>query len=606
MLPCLLWGLYLALIGCLVWALPRGFDITDEGFSALGHAYPSETVSSLTYASLIVGRLLGWLPPHLIIYRLFQLLFLVTSGQLLAWGMKSWIQNRVRCQKQTCCRASVMLPYVGVGTLFSYTFYGKTLTYNSLNACLLYASAGLLILVQANRPRTRALQTMCLIGAGTLLGTDLFVKFSTSLAVITLSTLFILVTTDGKQHRLALARVLVLGFGYLAGLVGFFAICLPPAEYVSYTRRATRVIAGSSHNPHQLMSSYLADLRDLGLKLALQDCCVALVVLLAVLIARRMAGRRARSSWALLQIRAISCSWGAATIVCSAELLLPSVHQTVASAGVVSTYGYASVVAVLALPILVPLGNRWPANTRPGLQGGALAAFLLTMPFAGALGSSNPITLAASNHLGFWFAAIALLAEFGVQRTLPISAAQCLVVATSLLAFGQLVQGVIVAPYRIAEPLVWEDIPVRNSDVLSGIMVDSATSRFFARLHQLVNTDRQFSAGTPVIAAYDMPGIVYMLGGVSPGTPWYFSDSDQQTRDCDGLKSTRIPHLDRAIVITDRPLSPTLSVCLVRHGISFPDGYLQVGTVTSPYSGRTVRVYLPRGVQTADRHETRS
>ncbi|QKG51628.1 hypothetical protein [Hymenobacter sp. BRD67] len=43
----------------MAWALPRGFDITDEGFYLLNFRYPAEYEASVSTFHLIAARLLG-------------------------------------------------------------------------------------------------------------------------------------------------------------------------------------------------------------------------------------------------------------------------------------------------------------------------------------------------------------------------------------------------------------------------------------------------------------------------------------------------------------------------------------------------------------------
>lgn len=56
------------------------------------------------------------------------------------------------------------------------------------------------------------------------------------------------------------------------------------------------------------------------------------------------------------------------------------------------------------------------------------------------------------------------------------------------------------------------------------LLLDEPTADLVRELDHAMRL-RDFQAGNPILALTDMPGLVYLLGGKSPGVPWYFGMS---------------------------------------------------------------------------------
>lgn len=106
-------------------------------------------------------------------------------------------------------------------------------------------------------------------------------------------------------------------------------------------------------------------------------------------------------------------------------------------------------------------------------------------------------------------------------------------------------------------------VPLRTAGLTEPILVDAATATFF---HQLKNLLAQggFHPDDPLLALYDVPGLVYVCGGVSPEAPWYFSKLN--SRNCHAFDVTNLP-LRKACTILTEPTSTGIRDYLHAHGI---------------------------------------
>jgi hypothetical protein len=165
------------------------------------------------------------------------------------------------------------------------------------------------------------------------------------------------------------------------------------------------------------------------------------------------------------------------------------------------------------------------------------------------------------------------------------------------LVVGLIAEGLVLHPFGIPTTLFAQTQTLAQSGDLRGLAVDGNTKRFFRTVRRLITANSDYRLGDPIVSAYDLPGLVYVLGGVSPGAPWFFADGPQQQRNCAELRSTHLAKLSRAIVIVQPTIWPSFSACLRTVKINFPDHYRLAGTVRSPYDGKVVNVYVPLAVE---------
>ena len=130
----------------------------------------------------------------------------------------------------------------------------------------------------------------------------------------------------------------------------------------------------------------------------------------------------------------------------------------------------------------------------------------------------------------------------------------------------------IVAPYGLPQGIVRQTEEVEG---LPGVRVDAATKSFLESVAAHMR-EGGFRPGDPVLALDFMPGLVFYLGGTSPGFTLYVVDSPR-------LNCFNVNRLYRTppYLILGRPMSIEQAACL--EAFAFPDDFRPIGNVGFPY-----------------------
>ena len=91
-----------------------------------------------------------------------------------------------------------------------------------------------------------------------------------------------------------------------------------------------------------------------------------------------------------------------------------------------------------------------------------------------------------------------------------------------MLAAIQIVGGTINVPYGLNASLLRQTVATEIGSPSSRVSVDPDMHALVVDLRRLAN-ECGFRDDDDLLALYNMPGIVYALGGRSPGIPWYTS-----------------------------------------------------------------------------------
>ena len=191
-----------------------------------------------------------------------------------------------------------------------------------------------------------------------------------------------------------------------------------------------------------------------------------------------------------------------------------------------------------------------------------------------------------------WFGLLLLVLAAPRARQLPAWVPALLLLLPAGYAAEQAIWGTLWTPYNLSVPMAGQTQPLRAAGIRGQVLVDAKTAAFVAQLEKLL-AEGGFRSGDPLFAFYDLPGLVYICGGVSPGVGWYFSGRD--ARNCHALDITSQP-LGKACIILNRPMGTDLISCLREHGLVFPENYRLVGTAVSSYGteNKLVQVFAPR------------
>jgi len=220
---------------------------------------------------------------------------------------------------------------------------------------------------------------------------------------------------------------------------------------------------------------------------------------------------------------------------------------------------------------------------------------LFALPFCGTVGTANSLQSGMRYAMGPWFALFAVMlarlsAPSRTRWAVPVGLA-----VLSGLSLVYVLRGPLEAPYRLRAGL-------RGQTEETPIGARGGTLKLDPELHAFITGVRKtaiesgFRPGDDLLGFFDMPGVVFALGGRSPGMAWYTMGYPGSRLVMErGLALAGRERLRRAYILQTTASTEWLQ-SLRPLGINFPDDYVLGGTFTIPYSWakEDVRWWRPR------------
>jgi hypothetical protein len=223
-----------------------------------------------------------------------------------------------------------------------------------------------------------------------------------------------------------------------------------------------------------------------------------------------------------------------------------------------------------------------------------LLVLLALLPFVGSFGTSNNINTNVVYQLAPWLALIALLlawlAHAWQARWLPPIG----VALIAALTLSQFVSGYVLNPYRIPGGRLAQTIPTAIGYPVTMLRLDQASHAFVEEARRQLRQNG-FKTGDDIFAFFNLPGLVFAMGGVSPGHPWYFA-GDARSLELDDMRVCSVPseRRSRAFIVRNGDWAAFLPD-LRKHGLAFPEAYQRCGpNLTNPLTGEAVEIWKPR------------
>ncbi len=578
----------------LMWAFNKGFDITDEGYYLLSSQFPSEVKIFVTTAHIYTSILYRIAGGNVIALRLVGLLITLVSGGVFLLGFQR-LANRFK----TACGQTILFRFeafslICLGAMLYYEWFFPTPSYNSYNAFAVTACSGLMFFVLAGLEKLNGKSIsvrLALLATGICIGVSLFVKFSSG---ISLFVLFGLALAVWPRQALR-TRLWALGFvilGVTAWLLFHFIIIQSPATWWRGFSKGIEVTTAYGYNASAL-GRYFHECRDLA-KDAFLDFWrlhVALVVGLTILFVLRKTLRN--ESWLpsilILSIFAIAV-WQS--------------YRRGFYLGGMSHYSlitrfYLSWLMLLITAVFIVLiycqRLMYCFRHRDFLAVLLFDGILFLLPFVGAVGTGNYIFVSTLWYMAPWFSLLLILLV-----ALALLLKNRLVLAVGALIIGsfasaQIVSGCLYGPYRLNTGLLGQTQATEVGYPTTVLKLDSATSEFFRRIRQMAQ-EHGFKPGDDVFGFFDLPGVVFALGGRSPGNPWYncgYKGSRAFTEKA--LSLVPQERLKRAFIL-ETSRSAECMPDLAKYGIDFPGDYVLCGELMIPYpwTKESMRFWKPR------------
>ncbi len=233
---------------------------------------------------------------------------------------------------------------------------------------------------------------------------------------------------------------------------------------------------------------------------------------------------------------------------------------------------------------------------------------LLVLPFAGAVGTGNRIYVNMVYVLAPWFAFLALTLSLASLPVILSFSGDVLKASLAVLCAVQIVAGSLTAPYRLDGGLPSQVVPTDVGFPATSLRLDPDDASFFRKLRSMA-ASCGFKPGDNVLMFFDGPGIVFALGGRSPGIPWYSAAYPGSRAVAErSLRAVGVEQVAKSLLIVVPketlgrigPPSERIATEEWLHGlgplgIHYPANYNLCGSVTIPYawSKQELKMWYP-------------
>jgi hypothetical protein len=553
-LPWLCIVLTVAAFGWLADGLGRGLELTDESYYVLG-AVHADSVHLFSTAAHWVGAVLWKASGTLVSFRALGLALAVASAIALAWGvMRVAPLAGIEPPASASARTGVMATAAS-GALLYGSLLNFTPSYNLLaasGACLAMAFA---LMSMASGSHRRAFEVL----AGFMLGVTLLCKFSAGVCTAGLLLALHAAFVQGRQPGLAKGpwRMLV---ACIAAVLCAALLETGIAEALRQFRAGLAVLWFAPQGDSSTWARVTRSAADVG----------ALLAGTGLAFAGPLACFAASLRWRPLLWGCLGIAWFAALLAANRDLV---------SGG--SSHYAVQALAPTALLAFALMGA--PQHWAGSFKAVSFVLALVALPFAVAIGTSNPLQIQILTVMAPWGVLVGLFGFSNSRARFPVAASAVLFTAVALL---QVVSNG-AEPYRM-RPLPGQTQPVVLGQ-MGSVKVDPATA---ALVHDMQGAARAcgVGAGTPFLDFYDLPGIALMIDAVPVETPWLFSQAYATL----ALKGADPAVLRRAVIAVrlghagQRPSPPGQLP-------AFPQGFRLCGRSVAPFDGSRLELWAPSG-----------
>lgn len=572
----------------------KALGLGDEGIYLLAARYPNEVkenVSSIFRFTGYLFYLVGYDPTY---FRASGVVLIVLSSVVLWAGLRKVLARRFDDHLFGANTSLLSLLFIVIGSLLHYQWSYLTPSYYAFSALAVNFVTGLLLLglscLDKDGPELPIYGTLL----GFIFGITLFAKFPTAFP-LALSTAVAIAFWHGPARRLRYVAWILAGL--LGWLVLSFSVEQSPAQALHRFLKGWQIyqVLGF-HNPVDKLMKYPTDMLVL-VWTAIYTLWPGFLVLIVGTIVLRRPGiynreqkfLRFRSWWSWLTV-------GLAAVASVPGLIFVDVPDRLISTpinGVTRPYIASQLGWMLLLAgLLIATVRRREVifDTRV-----LIVLFLLfTAPLAGSLGTSNPLYNVIQFYAAPWFGAMfVLLLLLTANHTISARFAVCVVLFVGVYAASNTVQGSVYQPAQVKPQRMADQVyPTAVGEPPFYLDLNEGTHRLVDQLSKAARANG-FEPGGDIIGFNEIAGLVYALGGRSPGHPVFpccRAGSNAYSKIV--LTFASPDRLKKAFILLDVDPESDVVGLLAGVGINFPGDYLAVGTSTA--LGRTFRLYKPR------------
>jgi hypothetical protein len=552
-----------------IWGLNRGLDIRDEGFYLLMTSSPQEYVSSTSF-HFFLSKLPDITGSLIINLRLFQLISQLVSNVVLGWGF--WRLMSMAWLKPTKIQLCTSMIVTVLASFLLQAIFPPDISYNGLTYFCIFSSFGLVFAGSSFAQNRWHLGKYLIALAGFLCGLVFFIKFPACITSVAITSLWFIANRD--KRRLWLYYLL----GLIISPIVFFCLFENPLQYKEQVLETIRLASiVPTFSLKTVIHTYVHDFVSTT-SIIWQNLRFYLFVPLIAGILHVYMIKKTKSA----VMKSVSRLFPVVCIAPGVFALQPSDWLLMCLYPVV----YAALISYLFVVVvfLVANLNRVTAQIgRPSWLAFSSIMVLFLAPFACSIGTSNPILLQVTTCLSPIFLALTALSI----RAFPdfCSSAYRLVLTggVSLLVLALFLYGYVYHPYLLCDNLINQKCDSDNLENLRGIKLGQEAHECLTSISTLLKKGG-FCPGDPIMALYNMPGIVYAVSGTAPYEAWLFSMREFEKYRPIWFQGIRSKVKSRLFIITSWEPALRTQESMQKAGIDFPNNFQLIGTTQmKPY-----------------------
>ncbi|RJG02920.1 hypothetical protein [Noviherbaspirillum sedimenti] len=547
----------IVVIAYCVWALERGFEITDEAYYLL-LAMHADSVQFYISAQQWISTWLWQITGSLHLFRAAGMAVLLASSGLLAVAAFSACIHIGVVTDRFQSKAVVV-----AGSIVGAMLYASTInlspSYNLLASAGAYAAAGLVLL---GVHRSSIIQKHLLFAmAGCAIGLEALCKASAGASTLMLLIIWLCIFERSYFHKIGGTVSMAVG------VVAFTGIALLSNTTVSDATQAVE-------QGMLLFRAVQVESIDVRLiRYAIQFGEYVAETLIAFYIPLFAFSAYAMTRRTVIAIAGLAVL--SFTLLSGQHLLGGwSVKGTIAAPIAIFA------MLIMALLVSIPV---WRKNRRSiALFGG-----LFFLPYSVAMGTGNTLFTQVIVSLAPWATLVTLLVVAHHPKGLskiPASVIGFCFIAT---VSSQIVTSSL-QPYNMTTPLTKQD-QLFSIGNLGVVKVDAETHKFLADM-KAATKECNILPGAPFLGLYNIPGVALALQSVPVMTPWL----NNVAQAAFVLERAHHDELHSVVVAVNMGAAEKLPPLPHQLG-GFPFGYHYCGTATYPFGGQKIKIWQSLG-----------
>jgi hypothetical protein len=542
----------------------RTFDFTDGGCYMLWYAHPDKDPHPFYYFHKIILGLTPFIDWNIISLRWLKMVSEVLVILAMSFAVYQNVKEFVAKGAKTFL---FIFSFIGLGyfsTWFSWIFYESDMTY-------LLAVLSISLVFGTINTQRKGLFPAALLVAGAITGIQFFNKFSTSFFLFVATLIIVQLVRKGWKNHVAYLVGIAIGVGAFFLITGY----KPAIWWQEYLDGYKYLIEPLGYHPLRLIWMYMLILWPLPL-----------IALTPIVVHYSMS-----KLFAFIRVKIAPPALFAGSLLFILVLFyytFPTRYLNLDNPAVSKLYFYWY---FPLLSFLLFLGFEYIQFKGFSKQQWLLAIIWFILPAIVFVGTSTPATLSLASFLVPWYG---LLCFYIVRHYTPEFNYGIAVIAfvSCFVFFVNHIQ----RPYWTNKPMYYPRVEVQGPN--ETILLDTVTAQFIVSTKEILNK-AEIEPGYPIVALHDIPGLIYLVGGYSPATPWYFNVLDARQSDLKNMmKEFNCLHISRIKLFEER--QPVFMInqlsfygtlpCITEHGFDLYEDYELPQKVSNP----TIRNQIAR------------